>query len=294
MMRAALLGAVLLVGGWWNAFQRVHEANRAQQQGLTAYAGGNYRLAAAALNRARALGVRNAPLLLNLGHAYARTGQAAAARVAYGQAAADAAPHLRSVARQQLAVLAAAEGSYPQAVALLHQALIDNPANAAARYNYELLQPLLGRRNRPRLPPPPAPGAANSPTKKSKSESAQQPGSGPSQPAPAAAGPGPGAAGGQPRPGTGSNQPLAQGAAGGTSSGLETGSTGAQPGQGPSGEAASGADNRVGTRQRQPAPNLDAAQARQVLEALQAAELQYLQQLPHRATRRPDPRKPAW
>ncbi|MCC3156778.1 hypothetical protein LJ737_05980 [Hymenobacter sp. 15J16-1T3B] len=197
---------------------------------------------------------------------------------------------LRSVARQQLGVLAASEGNYPQAVALLRQALADNPANAAARYNYEVLSPLLGRRQPPQLPPPPPPpgqGPQNRP----------KPGTQPQQKAetaPDASGTAQAPAGGKQAPGQGTPQEMAQGAAGGAARGLDAGSSGSSAGKAPSAEVATAEDNRLGTRQRDLPGNLNEAQARQVLEALQAAEQQYLQQLPHRATRRADPRKPAW
>ncbi|GAB3824669.1 hypothetical protein [Hymenobacter jeollabukensis] len=281
---------MLFIGSWWDAFQRVQHANEAQQLGAAAFSRRDYRAAAAAFARARELGSRSAQLQLDLGHAYAQSGQSAAAREAYGQVLTNASAALRSLARQQLAVLAATEGNYPQAVALLRQALTDNPANAVARYNYELLSPLLGRRQPPQLPPPPPPpgqGQQNRP--KSGNQPQQKP-----QTAPDASGTTDAPAGGGKAPGQGTSQEMAQGTAGGTTRGLDAGSSGTAPGKAPSAEAATAEDNRLGTRQREPAGNLNEAQARQVLDALQAAEQQYLQQLPHRATRRADPRKPAW
>lgn len=290
MMRAALLLVLLFLGGWWDAFRRVHDANEAQQQGTAAFARQNYRAAATAFARARELGNRSAQLQLDLGHAYARAGQPMAAREAYGRVLTSSEAALRSVARQQLGVLAATDGNYPQAVALLRQALTDNPANAAARYNYELLAPLLGRRLPPQLPPPPP---------HSGQQNQQQPKPGGQQPkqtqtAPDASGTATAPAGGGRQPGAGESQEMGQGPAGGSSQGLDAGSSGNAAGNSPSDQAATAEDNRLGTRQRQLPGNLSEAQARQLLDALQAAEQQYLQQLPHRATRRPDPRKPAW
>lgn len=289
MMRPALLLILLLLGGWWEAFRRVHDANEAQQLGTAAFVRHEYRAAAAAFARAQALGNRSSQLQLDLGHAYARAEQLAAARQAYGQVLTSPDAALRSVARQQLGVLAATAGQYPQAVALLRQALTDNPANAAARYNYELLAPQLGRRQPPQLPPPPPAGQQNQ----------NQPKPGGQQPKPAQAAPAPNGttnapAGGGQKPGSGTPQAMDQGTAAGNRRGLDAGSSGSAPGTNPTNQAATAEDNRLGTRQQQPAGSLSEAQARQVLDALQAAEQQYLQQLPHRATRRPDPRKPAW
>ncbi|RTQ52285.1 hypothetical protein EJV47_04470 [Hymenobacter gummosus] len=282
---------LLIGGGWWGAFQRVYEANQAQQAGAAAYARRDYPAAAAAYARARELGSNSPQLHLDLGHAYARAGQAAAAREAYGRALQNAPGELRSVARQQLATLAAAEGNYPQALALLRQALMDNPRNAAARYNYELLRPYQGRRNPPQLPPPPPPPASGGGQQNQPNPNgAAQP-----TPAPDAAGSRSGG-GGRPDAGQGSNRATGQGPTGGTERGVDASGegSGAPSGSSPSAQAAGGADNRLITRQREQVTNLSEAQAQQLLDALQAAEQQYLQQIPHRATRRPDPRKPAW
>ena len=291
MMRALVLLVLLLLSGWWDAFRRVHDANEAQHQAVVAFTRQDYRAAAAAFARARELGNRSALLQLDLGHAYVRAGQPTAARAAYGQILTSSDAGLRSVARQQLAVLAATDGNYQQAVALLRQALTDNPANAAARYNYELLAPLLGRRQPPQLPPPPppSPGQQNQSQPKPGGQQPKQ-----TQTAPDASGPADAPSGGGLKPGAGESREMGQGPAGGSSRGLDAGSSGNTAGNNASDQAATAEDNRLGTRQRQLPGNLSEAQARQLLDALQAAEQQYLQQLPHRATRRPDPRKPAW
>ena len=66
-------------------------------------------------------------------------------------------------------------------------------------------------------------------------------------------------------------------------------------GTGTSNHNAGAADTRVNTRTDEQRPlNLSETQARQLLDALQAAERQYWQQIPHRGTKRPDPGKPRW
>ncbi|GAB2952770.1 hypothetical protein GCM10027048_17500 [Hymenobacter coalescens] len=290
MTRAFLLMLLAIGGGWWNGFQRVYEANQAQQAGAAAYARRDFAAAARAFARARSLGNNSAQLHLNLGHAYARAGQAGAAREAYTQVLPQGPTELRSVARQQLATLAAAAGNYPQALALLRQALTDNPRNAAARYNYELLRPLQGRRLPPQLPPPPPPPSTSGAGQPSKPSSEGQ-----AQPTPAVAGGTQAAGGGRRAPGQGTSESMAQGTAAGSVRGLDAGaSSETSAGNAPASQVATAADNRLITRQRQPAPNLSEAQAEQVLEALRAAEQQYLQQIPYRSTRRADPRKPTW
>ncbi|AYA36654.1 hypothetical protein D3Y59_06050 [Hymenobacter oligotrophus] len=295
-MRGLLLILLVLGGGWWSALQRVHNANDAMRLGASAYAQRDYATAAAAYARARGLGVTDEGVLLNLGHAYARLGRQPEARQAYGSLLQSAVPEVRSVARQQLAVLAAADGNYAQATALLRQALLDNPRNTAARYNYELLRPYQGRRNEPNLPPPPAerqpqPGGAG------EQSADTQPAQAPPQAAPASGNQATGQGSQTGNLGGNTNRATAQGNNPGSTQGLDTNAndTGGPPNNsGTSGEAANPTDNRVITRQRLAPLNLNEAQARQLLDALQAAEQQYLQQLPHKATQRPDPRKPAW
>ncbi|UYZ60550.1 tetratricopeptide repeat protein [Hymenobacter latericus] len=298
-MRGLLLVLLLLAGGWWGALQRVHDANQALRLGAGAYARRDYAAAAAAYARARALGAHDESVLLNLGHAYARLGRTTEARQAYGGLLQSASLEVRSVARQQLAVLAATEGNYPQATTLLRQALLDNPRNTAARYNYELLRLYHGRRNDPQLPPPPPPPAERQPQPGGSDQQSgeTQPGQAPPQPAPASGNQGTGQGSKAGNLGGNTNRETAQGNSPGNTRGLDTSAEGTDAGNrngAASGEAANPNDNRVITRQRLAPLNLNEAQARQLLDALQAAEQQYLQQIPHKGTQRPDPRKPAW
>ena len=155
---------VLLAGGpAWQLLNRVHNRNVAVTDGTAAYARGDAARAAAAFGRALAARARHTPdphLLLDLAHAQARAGQLAAARASYGRLLAGSPPALASVARQQLATLAANQGELAQAQGLLRQALLLDPANREARYNYEVLSEYLARRPAgPRIAPPPRPQA---------------------------------------------------------------------------------------------------------------------------------------
>ncbi|WP_149867189.1 hypothetical protein [Solirubrum puertoriconensis] len=290
---------LLLVGGWWGALQRVQEANEALRTGGNAYARRDYATAAIAYARARALGASEESVLLNLGHAYAQLKRTPEARQAYGALLQSPSREVRSVARQQLAVLAASAGNYAQATALLRQALLNNPRNSAARYNYELLRPYQGRRNEPQLPPPPPPPAERQPQQGGSNQQSgeTQPAQAPPQQAPASGNQATGQGSKAGNLGGNTNQQTTQGNTPGGTRGLDTSAEGTgegNPNGAASGEAAKPTDNRVITRQRLAPLNLNEAQARQLLDALQAAEQQYLQQIPHKGTQRPDPRKPAW
>lgn len=179
-MKSWLLTLLLLsigLPGWhWLTHVRAHNAAQAQAQ--AALASGRTTEAVYYYQQAVALAGRGGPspaLLLNLGQAQAQAGQAAAARTTYSRLLAPAVPAaIGSAARQQLASLLATQHQIAQAIALLRQALKLDPANATARYNYELLsQYLAGQRpDNPELPPPAA-GPAPPPQPAKRDSSAQ-------------------------------------------------------------------------------------------------------------------------
>ena len=326
---------VVLMLGWpgWQVLTWVRDRNVAVATGTAAYKEGNAAGAAAAFTKALATQPRRLPdprLLLNLAHAQTRAGQTAPAHATYGRLLAGSPAGLGSVARQQLAVQAARQGDIAQAISLLHQALLLDPGNNEARFNYEALSEYLARRPAgPRIvpPPAPAPGAPkpkpapekNSAEKNRPAEEAgndhkgeindSQPGPGTPERRPGPAGqpdnqrPAPtagNAAKGSRASSTGTPQPMASGEAPGTKRGLDLNSE--APGSAPNGrsnrpgtKAAAPADLNLQTqRERLQAMNLSPAQARQILETLRAQEQQYLQQLTRPAQQKPDPGKPTW
>ncbi len=164
-MTKPLLLLLLLAPPAWRGLAWVRDRNAAVAAGQAAYARGDAGTAATAFARAAAINRASAgaaALLLNLGHAQRRAGQLAAARATYGQLLDASVPAaLGSVARQQLAVLAAEAGEVAPALGLLRQALVLDPANAGARYNYEVLSAYLARhRATPQMGPPPRSGGA--------------------------------------------------------------------------------------------------------------------------------------
>ena len=313
----------------------VHDRNVAVADATAAYRRGEALLAARDFENALATAsLRATPdprLVLNLGHAQAQAGQLSAAQATYGKLLAGSPARLGSVARQQLAVLAAGRGELAQAASLLRQALLLDPTNAGARYNFEVVSDYLARRpNRPQLLPPPPPSPTSTP-KTAPAKNGAQPNkpaekagtnhqgeindtkpaanaSMPPAPRPDAAGQPdnrqssalPGATTGSRTPGAGPPQPTASGDAPGTQRGLDrntaagTGSLNNRSNR-PGAEAATAADLSLQTqRERLQAMNLSPAQARQLLETLRAQEQQYLQQRPRPAAQKPDPNRPTW
>ncbi|MCA8830792.1 hypothetical protein [Hymenobacter pini] len=318
MKNVALLGALLLGAG--QGLFRIHDRNEAVQRGAAAYARQHWSEAAAAYRTAAQMDREpESDILLNLAHATLRAGRPAEARGYYSRLTTNSAGSIRSVAFQQLAVIAAAKADYAQAAGLCRQALVANPTNTAARYNYELLRGLL---RQPQLPPPPPPGTDGNPNQPASSDGGSKAGStspGQSsapQPASQAAAASQPKATGQTDPNQPSNQPgqaaqggfrlgagasrsVARGTEPGNTLGLSDAETGPEATGGTSRrggtEAASNAEANLQTQQaRLQQMNLSTGQARQLLEALQATEQQYLQQLPRKASKPASKDRPGW
>ena len=160
-MKYALLVLALSFPGWhW--LGHIRARNDAVAQAQTAYRTGHPQKAAADFQRAvtatsgRAADPR---LLVNLGLAQTQAGLSAAARTTYGQLLSmpGVPAALGSTARQQLAVLVAGQGNFVQALSLLRQALLLDPENRTARYNYEVLREFMAQQPSPQIPPPAMP-----------------------------------------------------------------------------------------------------------------------------------------
>ncbi|SHM02251.1 tetratricopeptide repeat protein [Hymenobacter psychrotolerans] len=326
-----LFALLLVLLGGWGSLTRIHDLNEAVQQAGHAYKAGRFAAAARLYKEAVRYNPADEAVLLNLGHASAQSGQAAEARAAYGRLLSSRTPAVRSIAQQQLAVLASRKGDYAQALSLLRQALQANAANAGARYNYEVISDYLARRQTdPDIPPPATddspPSTNGQPDNDQQPSPSRQPRAGqdqqgqlndpdPRQDPRSAPQPRPNQQGQQDpnrptdqagstadsnfQPGQGAERNVAQGTEPGTTRGLSNQPTGPQATAGssrqPGTEAAALDEAQLQTqRARLQQMNLSSGQAQQVLDALSAAEQQYIQQLPRSSPGKPDPKKPAW
>ena len=335
-MKYAALLLLVLADPAWHLLTAVRDRNVAVADATAAYSRGNAGRAAQEFAAALAAQRQKSPdprLVLNLAHAQVRANQPEAAQATYGRLLTSTPARLGSIARQQLAVLAAQRGELAQALSLLRQALLLDPANAGARFDYEAVGDYLTRRpNSPQISAPPKapvsgqPKAPNEKDAAAKNKPAQKAGTDhkgevndtkPAPPSPnapqnnrtdvagrpdnqrPAENPGNAANGGR-VPGNGPAQPMTSGATPGTQRGLDRTSATDGPATGgrsnrPGTEAATAANLSLQTqRERLQTMNLSPTQARQLLETLQAQEQQYLQQLTRPATQKPDPSKPTW
>ena len=303
-----LLLALLVAGGFWDSFSRISRSNELRQRGQEFYRLEKYVQAVAAYRElANELEPDNMEARLNLGQALWKAGQTAEAIRQYTLVARSGAPsQLRSVAQLQLGNAWAQQQQYEKALQYYRQALISNPQNEKARFNYELLKKKLRdkQKSQPHQEQPEEP--EKQPEQPPQQQPQQEPQAQPDQPkeqqkaeekpdqAPNAGG------SNQQQPGQeGKDQKQQSGTEKGSEKGLNRSlegedREGATPP--PSGnEQADEETRRLQTiRQRLQESSMTPEKARMILNAMKEAETQYLQQLPRKASGSPDPRKPDW
>ncbi|MBF9252587.1 tetratricopeptide repeat protein [Pontibacter sp. 172403-2] len=318
-MKAGLF-AVLLISFLSGGLRTISRINEYAQEAAQAYHQQNYTNAIAAYEYLlHDLEVNDDQLRLNLAHAYYEAGLMEQAKEAYRLLADHPTSHLRAVVHLQLGNIAARQQKYKQALSLYRQALIADPASETARYDYELLKKYLelhpekaeqateeklppkAQEDSLQAPPPsdeqlePQPGKKEDAQGNETAETDKQEPSDRStdqqQPE-----------GGEPEDSSGNdagdkNREEAGGTAPGDTKGqsLEDAPLSGQSPLHGSSENASGQDQRAQTQRiRLQQMNMSPEKAKLLLDAMRNAELQYIQQLPKKSARKPDPGKPDW
>ena len=145
---------------WWNnlfSLNQISRNNQVRQEAQTAYLTGNYTLALrlyAYLSRTTT--TLDPAVRLNLGHTYFQLKQYKKAKPQYETLLQSDRPALRTSAATQLGVMACLEGDSATALSLFQRALLENPDNEPARYNFELIKthysgkmPITNRKQKP-------------------------------------------------------------------------------------------------------------------------------------------------
>jgi tetratricopeptide (TPR) repeat protein len=296
--------------------------NQGVQEAETLFRRGQYRQAMALYQYlADSLQVKDDGLLLNQAHAAFLAGDEARASRNYTLLARNPDPVLQSIAATQLGIIYFRKENPERALYTFKKALIQDPTNETARFNYELVKKYLAAnpslaKGRPRPPQQQPPGSLN-PDNGGQTTPARpsQQGSQGTTPDDQAAGTNPpvdrpdtgaGNRGNtgtdesrQPQPGgPGKPQDTPQGQSGKGPKGLseEAGLGNNGGGQNKGGtEALSQQEKQMQTlRARLQDADLSPEKATQLLEALRQAELQYLQQVPRKATRPKRDDRPDW
>lgn len=304
-------------------FQKIAERNEHNQLAAEAFRKGNY---AEAVKNYEFLVYEikdtEPRLLLNLAHAYRKNNQPEKAQKAYEKCLKNPDARLRSVAWEQLGTLQAKIPDYQKALTFFKRALVANPQNEQARYNYEMLKKYL--RDNPEEQnkiPPPAPEKKEQQEKpqpqqnqdQKQSEKPNQNGNqekeNPDQPEKGEQ---------QQKPQTNINpespdkpkqekpgenvkeKEQKQGEEKGNEEGQNLAENDEKqqpekPNKKGGKEGGSGEEKRLQTQyDRLRKANISPEQAEMMLNAMRAAEQQHLQQLPKKGTKKPDRTKPDW
>ncbi|PRY06820.1 hypothetical protein CLV24_12525 [Pontibacter ummariensis] len=314
-----ILFLISILGGGLNTISRINEyAKRA----AVAYEKKDYVEAIAAYEYLLSdLDVQDDQLRLNLAHAYYQAGLLPQAQESYYLLADHPTQHLRAITHLQLGNIATKQQKYKQALSLYKQALIAEPSNEAARYNFELLKKYLDLHpEKAQTPPqeklqapeaesalpdsiPPPPPASDEvepqPRKKqdangTSEEEVEQPQPDKKGQQESGIGQGQGEGGQQGEQPGNQDREESSGKLPGDTKGQNPEGT-PDPNQKPRGgaDAPSAEDERAQTRRdRLQQINMSPEKARLLLDAMRNAELQYIQQLPRKSTRKPDHTKP--
>lgn len=118
--------------------------NRLKTEAEAAYIDNDYQAAAAKYSMLYdSMNVQQEEIALNLAHSYYALGDSSNAKANYQHLTTSRNKKLKSIAYQQLGVMAKSPATLTQSLAYLKSALKADPSNEEARYNYEVVKKLL-------------------------------------------------------------------------------------------------------------------------------------------------------
>ncbi|PTX18839.1 tetratricopeptide repeat protein [Pontibacter mucosus] len=310
-MKGMTLAAILLVSLFSGGISVVTRINQHTQEAAIAYKRQDFIEAIASYNYLlEDLNVDDDQLRLNLAHSYYQAGLLPQATAAYQYLADHPQPRLRALAHLQLGNIYTRQKKYKRALALYKQALVTEPGNEAARYNFELLKkylllnPEAGIEDEPaedkvgsmeQKPEPPATADSPKPRQNPDAQCDQQEEI--DTPEPDQNGQEQQPAGSHELPEGEKEREEATGEEEGDEQGQKQDNPFDKNGQQHKGsaEGISAEDEMAQTRRaRLRQANMSPEKARLLLDAMRNAEMQYIQQLPKQSTRQPDRSKPDW
>jgi tetratricopeptide (TPR) repeat protein len=155
-----MLYLMLSIWLWWNdlpVLTQISRNNQARREAERAYQSAHYVRAIQLYTQLSRIGAQDDPAVrLNLGHAYFKLGQYERAKTHYESLLRTEDSFLRTAAATQLGVIACVRRDSAGALTLFEQALLEDPTNEAARYNYELIRTRFSNRIPNRNQPPKA------------------------------------------------------------------------------------------------------------------------------------------
>lgn len=132
---------LLFLALWGTDLDKISKINTLKKEAKEAYQNGDFTAAAKTYQYLRdSLGVTEDEVTMNLANAYFQLRDTANSVSNFRQLTQSKQPALRSVANQQLGVLANQQGKFEEALEHFKQALKAAPQNDEARYNYEMVK----------------------------------------------------------------------------------------------------------------------------------------------------------
>ena len=139
-----LMSIVLAIFTVAGVIDNIATVNRLKKEAEQAYKNGDYATAVAHYRTLEdSLNVEDDNVRLNLAHSLIQAGDTISAQRNYSSLVRSDDDQLKSVAYQQMGIIASDKKQYEESLATFKEALKADPANEEARYNYELVKELL-------------------------------------------------------------------------------------------------------------------------------------------------------
>ncbi|WPP49921.1 tetratricopeptide repeat protein [Catalinimonas niigatensis] len=139
-----IIGIVVLAFTAFGVIDNIATVNRLKKEAAQAYQNGDYATAIAHYQTLLdSLQVEDPNVRLNLAHSLIQAGDTISAQRNYSRLIKVEDRNVKSVAYQQMGVIASGQKQYEEALNIFKESLKANPANEEARYNYELVKELL-------------------------------------------------------------------------------------------------------------------------------------------------------
>lgn len=137
MIKYGLLLLLLL----WIDPNKIGKVNKAKTEAKNAFQRGEFKNAVAQYKTlVDSLGVKEDEVTMNLAHSYFQLNDTVNAKNSYSSLTTSPNAKIKSLANQQLGVLANREGKFEEALNYFRNALKTDPTNEEARYNYEMVK----------------------------------------------------------------------------------------------------------------------------------------------------------
>lgn len=137
----SVIMSVFVVAG---VIDNIATVNRLKKEAEQAYKDGDYATAVAHYQTlVDSLNVQDDNIRLNLAHSLIQAGDTISAQRNYSSLVRSNENQIKSIAYQQMGIIASDQQKYEEALATFKEALKADPTNEEARYNYELVKELL-------------------------------------------------------------------------------------------------------------------------------------------------------